>query len=102
MRQDLVRSKMRKKWQDECSVHGVRMYVCNLQYSVSKSMNVITHAQFCSDPVESNHCVLESRSCVARVVDRLTVVAGGHHIIGDPRWDPCCVPYCCFCLSCFS
>ena len=52
------------------------MYVCNLQYSVSKSMNVITHAQFCSDPVESNHCVLESRSCVARVVDRLFVDGG--------------------------
>ena len=49
------------------------MYVCNLQYSFSKPMNVITHAQFCSDPVESNHCVLESHSCVARVADRLFV-----------------------------
>ena len=71
------------------------MYACNLQYSFSKSMNVITHAQFWSDPVVSNHCVVESHSCVARVDCRcsLTVVVGGHHIIGDPRYDPCCVPY---------
>ena len=52
------------------------MYVCNLQYTFSKPMNAITHAQFCSDPVESNHCVLESRSCVARVADRLFIDGG--------------------------
>ena len=52
------------------------MYVCNLQYSFSKSMNVITHGQFCSDPVVSNDCVVESCSCVARVDCHLFVDGG--------------------------
>ena len=39
-------------------------------------MNVITHAQFCSDPVVSNDCVAESCSCVARVDCRLFVDGG--------------------------
>ena len=44
-------------------------------------MNVTTHAQFCSDPVESNHCVVELAPVALGliVVCALTVVAGGHH-----------------------
>ena len=47
-------------------------------------MNIITHAQFCSDPVVESVIIVFAKSlvpCVARVVCRclLMVVEGGHH-----------------------
>ena len=65
-------------------------------------MNVVTHVQFSSDPVVQSVIIdlprVSSRVSLGLLVVRLRVVVGGHHIIGDPRWDPCCVRYCCFCF----
>ena len=60
------------------------VYVCNLQYSYSKCMNIIMHAQFCSDPVVESVIIVFAKSlvpCVTQVACRcsLIVVEGGHH-----------------------